>query len=416
MTSSVDEGRITDEGIEALRHRIGVEIPREPPWYSVATEDAIRNFAEGYGDINPLWSDPDYARQTRWQGVIAPPMFMLSMGISEAKEIPEELRRRGAGGGLPGVHAFYSGDDIEFYQVIRPGDRLTLRYALADVQVKESAFAGRSVHESYEALYRNQRGEVVGVCHHLIIRTERSAARQRGKYQIEVQRYSDEEMQRIYEWYDREEIRGSVPRFWEDVVVGDELAPVIKGPYTHTSGLRYLMGAGMPPPAARYWVHTHSVMHRYRKKHPGAYPLTLEGFPDSVARVHWDHELARRAGLPAYYDFGAERIAWLAHVVTNWMGDDGFLRRLKARVIRFNYYGDTHWLKGKVTDKTIVDGEYRVELALWAENQRGERTAEGEATVLLPSHAAGPVSLPAKVRPGEVLVFQDSVPEHQRGG
>ena len=136
MTSWVDEGRITDEGLEALRRRIGVEIPREPPWYSVATEDAIRNFAEGYGDINPLWSDPDYARGTRWGGVIAPPMFMLSMGVSEVKEIPEELRRQGAGGGLPGVHAFYSGDDIDFYQVIRPGDRLSLRYALADVRVK----------------------------------------------------------------------------------------------------------------------------------------------------------------------------------------------------------------------------------------------------------------------------------------
>ena len=28
----------------------------------------------------------------------------------------------------------------------------------------------------------------------------------------------------------REEIRGSNPRYWEDVAVGDELTPVIRGP------------------------------------------------------------------------------------------------------------------------------------------------------------------------------------------
>ena len=51
------------------------------------------------------------------------------------------------------------------------------------------------------------------------------------------------------------------------------------------------------------------------------------------------------------------RTNWLAHLITNWMGDDGFLKRLRAELRLFNVLGDTTWLKGKVTQKYIKDGE-----------------------------------------------------------
>ena len=31
-------------------------------------------------------------------------------------------------------------------------------------------------------------------------------------------------------------------------------------------------------------------------------------------------------GAPGAYDYGPERCSWLTHHLTNWMGDDGFLR------------------------------------------------------------------------------------------
>jgi alpha-glucosidase (family GH31 glycosyl hydrolase) len=40
------------------------------------------------------------------------------------------------------------------------------------------------------------------------------------------------------------------------------------------------------------------------------------------------------------------------------MGDDGFLKRLRAELRRFNVVGDTTWLKGKVTQKYVKDGEH----------------------------------------------------------
>jgi hypothetical protein len=43
------------------------------------------------------------------------------------------------------------------------------------------------------------------------------------------------------------------------------------------------------------------------------------------------------------------------------------------------------WLKGKVAKKYVKDGYALVDLEIWAENQRGELTAPGLATVMLPS-------------------------------
>ncbi len=54
--------KITDEGLDELRQRIDVPIDDTlEPWSHEATRDAIRHYAHGIGDDNPLWCDPDYA-------------------------------------------------------------------------------------------------------------------------------------------------------------------------------------------------------------------------------------------------------------------------------------------------------------------------------------------------------------------
>ncbi|MBI4304305.1 MAG: MaoC family dehydratase N-terminal domain-containing protein, partial [Chloroflexi bacterium] len=37
---------------------------------------AIDRYLEATGDANPLWRDQEYARKSRWGGVIAPPTFV----------------------------------------------------------------------------------------------------------------------------------------------------------------------------------------------------------------------------------------------------------------------------------------------------------------------------------------------------
>ncbi len=109
------------------------------------------------------------------------------------------------------------------------------------------------------------------------------------------------------------------------------------------------------------------------------------GIIDVPELVHMEDTRAKEIGIPGAYDYGCQRISWLGNLVTNWMGDDGFLKKLRAELRRFNVIGDTTWLKGKVTNKYIEDDEHLVDIECWAENQRGEVTMPGTATVRLPS-------------------------------
>ena len=84
------------------------------------------------------------------------------------------------------------------------------------------------------------------------------------------------------------------------------------------------------------------------------------------------------AGNPTSYDYGRMRETWLIHLCTDWMGDDAWLWKLDCQFRKFNYVGDTHWMRGPVTGKHLADGDRpAVDLDMWGENQRGETTTPG---------------------------------------
>ena len=98
---------------------------------------------------------------------------------------------------------------------------------------------------------------------------------------------------------------------------------------------------------------------------------------------HHRDSVAREVGVPGTYDYGPQRTAWLATLVTNWMGDDAILKRLRGEMRRFNVVGDTTWITGTVSRTYIKDGYALVDIDIVGENQRGELTTKGMATVHL---------------------------------
>ncbi len=131
-------------------------------------------------------------------------------------------------------------------------------------------------------------------------------------------------------------------------------------------------------------------MHEYVRQHPGARLVDPEtNVPDVAEAGHWDPAVAKRAGMPYGYDFGGQRVSWMAHLVVDWMGDDAFLKTLEVQERRPNILGDTTWLTGKVIRKYERGGPPCVDCQLWGDNQRHERTTLGWATVILPSLSLG---------------------------
>jgi acyl dehydratase len=396
---AADAEGITDDGVARLRARIGVARPHtQPPHYRFPNEDTFRHVAEAYGDDNPLWCDPDYGRSTRWGGPIASPHLVggdTLVGEDEVAEIPEERRALLRGDPIRGAHAFYAGSFREWWAPLRPGRRVVRRNALVGVHDKGSDFAGRAIHEwTGEVFATRDPDEVLSAQYRLMIRTDRSKAEQRGKYDATtIEPYSDEEIAAIDEVIASERMRrrGNKPRAWEDVEEGDELGPLAKGPLRVTDMVCWHVGMGM----GLYGVKALRLGYDQRQRMPRFFRPDDLNVWDVQQRVHWDAEWARRAGNPASYDYGRMRETWLIHLCTDWMGDDAWLWKLDCEFRRFNYVGDTHWMRGRVTRKLLVDGDRpAVELDVWGENQRGETTTPGHATVLLPSREYGPVRLP----------------------
>ena len=391
-----ETGKITDEAVDELRKRIGIPQPHPvPPFYVCPGIDTFRHVAEAYGDDNPLWSDQPYAEGTRWQGVIAPPPLVGGdslIGEDEVTELSPDVRQVMRGDPLSGVHAFYSASAREWWAPLRPNHRVQRRNSLVGVLDKPSEFAGRAVHEWTGQVFRDDRGALLSGQYRLMIRTERTKARENKKNEtLEIRPYADDEIAAIEDQYASEGPRGGAARLWEEVQIGDQIGPMVKGPLTVTDMICWHVGMGM----GLYGVKPLRLGYKNRRRIPRFFHRDELNIPDVMQRVHWDPEFARRAGNPTTFDYGRMRETWLIHLCTDWMGDDAWLWKMDCEFRRFNFVGDTQWLRGTVVEKYLTEkGRPAVDLELRAENQRGETTTPGHATILLPSSEFGPVSLP----------------------
>ncbi|MDE3074053.1 MAG: MaoC family dehydratase N-terminal domain-containing protein [Chloroflexota bacterium] len=387
MAVETKYGSITEEGIEQIRRRIGKEYPIEQPHIRYVNEDSIRHLVRAIGDINPLWTDRAHAEASRYGKLVAPPALLYALAWGS-----QDMRR---GEGLPGVHGLHSGDHWFCYRPILDGDELRANKKFIALEERQGSYAGRSLLQVREFNFFNQRGELVARQHMPVIRTERTAGRDRGKYaNIPTARYTDEEMAQIEADYDAEQIRGATPRHWEDVTVGEPVQPVVKGPLGITDMICWMMGIGTPHVrSGQYWL-------EYRRQSPMVAVKDPEtGIPLPVERVHWDPFMAAEIGMPAPYDYGSQRGAWSTHLFTNWQGDDGFLAEVEVTYRGMNFMGDTLRIKGQVVDKWrgAKSGTGYVEIKMESINQRGDNIMPGRGVVALPSRENGPIDFPLDV-------------------
>jgi hypothetical protein len=288
---------------------------------------------------------------------------------------------------------------------LRADREVTRRNALVGVLDKASEFAERAVHEWTAQVFREADGPLLSAQYRLMIRTERTKAMERKKYdKVEVRAYEDQEIEAIEAQYAAESRRGSEPRYWEGVAVGDVVGPMVKGPLTVTDMICWHVGMGM----GLYGVKPLRLSYQNRTRIPRFFHRDDLNVPDVMQRVHWDPEFARRSGNPATFDYGRMRETWLIHLCTDWMGDDAWLWKLDCEFRRFNYVGDTQWLSGVVTSRYLAEGgRPAIDVELSATNQRGELTTPGHATILLPSTELGPVRLPEA--PGDATDLQEAL-------
>ena len=137
------ESAITPE----MKAAIGVE--SEPRTSEVET-GAIIKFAEAIGDTNPIYNEEAAARQSRYGGMIAPPTFLRSINPGPLKV---EFRS-------PYTANLDGGSEWEYFEPIRPGDRITVTTKIADLYERAGRL-GNMLFMVRETNYVNQFGNTV---------------------------------------------------------------------------------------------------------------------------------------------------------------------------------------------------------------------------------------------------------------
>ena len=400
-----------------------------------ADKAAMKKYAKNFDPWNPLYNDEEYAKKTKYGSIIAVPFF---------KEAGAMFPSMGNLKGLGNFGPANDGGDIEFFLPIHPGDTFTMKsgkQSFEDITPKEGS-TSRVFRLIGSGSLVNQKGETVitgtmygrntfsqggssgggfngpppsgtGSTQQGASGAQGAGGAQQGSGGPQSgskqgagsgsmgttrHTYTEADWALIKKIWKEEKVRGSEILYWEDVKVGDEPAWVTTGPTTITEMVRRFGDQMENTPLTREMI-----------ENPDRYAgLTYDQYniPHVMEEVHWG-DMGRTGGTPSFYmAYGLKTT--LVRVISNYVGDDGWLRKLSWRngsLATDEIISQVPYLKGKnvtghggvsdcligkayVTKKYVADdGTHRVDLVVWDETIDGLICQSAIATVILVSKA-----------------------------
>ena len=138
-----------------------VGLVSEPVMYKVE-EGAIERFANAVDDPNPLHRDAEYAKKSRYGGIIAPLGFfgwpLKGKAVGSDRNLGEVIAKHmGLSQGLDG------GTEYEYFLPVRAGDTLTAYTKMTDIVERGGQGGRKMVFVTRENRYLNQSGDLVAI-------------------------------------------------------------------------------------------------------------------------------------------------------------------------------------------------------------------------------------------------------------
>lgn len=386
-----------DKMVEETRKRMAKTVG----WGSgkTVTAEGLIDTASTSVTYNPFWLNESYAAGTRWGGLIAFPMYATggNMIHTEASETPDCGYDR----------QLWPGQDWEFFQPIRVGD--TIRAwnrvpQLIEQKVDRGGIRGFiNMEGDYDIV--NQRNEIVTSTQNYTIRIFYPDGAPRAKYTLSRYGFTETEIIYLDEMARKTKVRGKDIRYWEDVKVGDLLEPVVIGPTNFqdianqkkAGATPVMTGAGMPgawdsgirgdggqenDPVDQLLAEKGVIEKTEYIRDPttGYY---YKGGGNTIR--HWDDYGAYIEGEPGAFLWGVMSVKAMLRCITNWMGDDAFVRRYNWRHVTRTMVGDAAFSLGRVTGKRKENNEYLVDIFVYHQDMRGYIVDAAIAAVALVS-------------------------------
>ena len=140
----------------------------------------VRHFYQAAGDVNPLYWDEEYAKQSKYGGLVAPALypgfsFALGDGMPDPLEgkgsdpdytgFEPESDARGFAPTLPPLpirleRGLNAGTEHEVYQLPKIGDHITVKNRYSNI-VQKQGKSGTLIFYTLETIHTNQAGEVL---------------------------------------------------------------------------------------------------------------------------------------------------------------------------------------------------------------------------------------------------------------
>ena len=90
------------------------------------------------------------------------------------------------------------------------------------------------------------------------------------------------------------------------------------------------------------------------RKHPTTRQLVMwAGASGDYFAIHYDKDFAQSKGLPGVIVHGQLVAAFLGQLITDWIGEQGSLRKLTCNYKGMNFPGETVTCRGKVAKKYV---------------------------------------------------------------
>jgi acyl dehydratase len=151
----------------------------------------------------------------------------------------------------------------------------------------------------------------------------------------------------------------AAPRFFEDVVPGEALPDLQKGPFTTPHLMRWSA-------AIENWH-----------------------------KIHYDRDFAQQHDkLPDLLVNGSLKQNFLLQIVKDWATHHGWPWRVSFQFRAMDVVGSTLFVWGRVTRKLSLPAYGLVDIELGIRNQDGQQSTPGKATVALPYRDGPPVPYP----------------------
>ena len=374
---------------------IGKQIVFAELWDPCNATD-IRRWVQAMDYPNPIHWDEQFARNSKFGGIIAPQSFAVAMDYGHGCH-PACV------GKVPGTHLIFAGEEWWFYGTpIRPGDKLVQERRFNGYNVSETGFAGPTMFARGDTVHRNQHGALVAKEQATAIRYLIEEANKRdvyGKKRRAPHTWTPEELAEInqlrHAWIlsNRE---GASPRY-QDVQIGDKLPRRVIGPHSVVSFAnecrsfrqniwgtwRWNPPEGVDDPAKEDAGFDPNMTYDHEARKID--PRMGDGLYHGPSSGHVNPDKAKKVGMGGAYGYGASMNAWHLDTIAYWAGHDAYIWHSKTQFRSPAFEGDVTFVDAEIIEKTDASpyGMPVVTVQTTMTTQNGEVILKGKAEVEL---------------------------------